>query len=367
MNHSQQQDTLSIAYFVSPHGFGHAARASAVMAALHALRPTMRFEIFTQVAPWFFAESLPGDFGYHTLLTDIGLVQENSLHENLPETVRRLDDFLPFDPQLITRLARQVNTLGCRLVLCDIAPMGIAVARAAGIPSVLIENFTWDWIYAGYPDPTGRMRQHMAYLTGIFAAADYHLQAEPVCRRQGVNLTAQPVARKFRAAPEQVRRNLGVSTRDKLVMLTMGGVGWDYSALEQLEKFEGVYFVIAGGQPHMESRGNLIILPQHSGFFHPDLTNACQAVIGKVGYSTLAEVYQAGARYGYVPRPAFRETAVLVEYIEANLPGLCITEKAFQSGAWRDQLPALLALPVASRRTTNGADQIAHFIDGLLG
>jgi hypothetical protein len=207
----------------------------------------------------------------------------------------------------------------------------------------------------------------MEYLDGVFAAADYHLQAEPVCRRRRVNLTAQPVARKLRAAPEQVRRKLGLSTRDKLVMLTMGGAGWDYSALEQLRIFEGIYFVIAGGQPHLESRGNLIVLPQDSGFFHPDLTNACQAVIGKVGYSTLAEVYQAGARYGYVPRSAFRESAVLVEYIEANLAGLHITEKALQSGAWLDQLPALLALPGADHRTINGADQIAHFIDGLLG
>jgi hypothetical protein len=35
--------TPAIAYFVSPHGFGHAARSVAVMEALRALRPEIRY------------------------------------------------------------------------------------------------------------------------------------------------------------------------------------------------------------------------------------------------------------------------------------------------------------------------------------
>ena len=64
----------SIAYFISPHGYGHAARACAVMAAMHELNPSIRFEIFTTIPQWFFDQSIPGTFTYHNLLTDIGLV-----------------------------------------------------------------------------------------------------------------------------------------------------------------------------------------------------------------------------------------------------------------------------------------------------
>jgi hypothetical protein len=35
-----------------------------------------------------------------------------------------------------------------------------------------------------------------------------------------------------------------------------------------------------------QSKQNLVLLPHHSGFYHPDLVNASDAVIGKVGYST---------------------------------------------------------------------------------
>ena len=69
----------SIAYFISPHGYGHAARAAGVMEAVHELNPSIRFEIFTKVPSWFFDDSSSGNFGYHSLLTDIGLVQRTPL------------------------------------------------------------------------------------------------------------------------------------------------------------------------------------------------------------------------------------------------------------------------------------------------
>jgi len=64
-----------IAFFISPHGFGHAARAASVMEALAQIEPSYRFDIFTTVPAWFFAKSNSFTFKYHRLLTDIGLVQ----------------------------------------------------------------------------------------------------------------------------------------------------------------------------------------------------------------------------------------------------------------------------------------------------
>ncbi len=46
----------SLAYFISPHGFGHAARACAVMSAILERMPGVRFEIFTEVPRWFFVD-----------------------------------------------------------------------------------------------------------------------------------------------------------------------------------------------------------------------------------------------------------------------------------------------------------------------
>jgi hypothetical protein len=135
-----------IACFISPHGYGHAARASGVIEALFTLDPHLGFDIFTQVPQWFLRHSIPGEFEYHSLLTDIGLVQETPLKANLKKTLHRLDQFLPLDPLIIHELAEFVRDRKCQLIVCDISPLGIKVAKEAGIPSVLVENFTWDWI-----------------------------------------------------------------------------------------------------------------------------------------------------------------------------------------------------------------------------
>ena len=69
-----------------------------------------------------------------------------------------------------------------------------------------------------------------------------------------------------------------------------------------------VTFVIPGGADDYLWQENLVLLPHHSRFYHPDLVAAADAVVGKVGYSTVAETFHAGAPLGYVPRTRFRES-----------------------------------------------------------
>ena len=93
---------VRVAYFISPHGFGHAARAASVMAAMQHLAPTVQCEIFTQVPRWFFEDSLSQPFGYHAVHCDIGLVQQTSLLADIPATLQRLQGSfhltLPWSP-----------------------------------------------------------------------------------------------------------------------------------------------------------------------------------------------------------------------------------------------------------------------------
>jgi hypothetical protein len=355
-----------IAYFVSPHGFGHAARACGVMAAIHQINPSIWFEIFTTVPDWFFKDSLCGPFTYHSFLTDVGLVQETPLQEDLPKTLRCLNDFLPYDPSQISGLAEYLNKIACVLVICDIAPMGISVAQAAGIRSVLVENFTWDWIYEKYASYDARMDEHINYLKNLFRAADYHIQTEPICQYCNADLTTLPVSRSARTPSKETRCKLGIPDGAKSVLVTMGGMQHRYTFSEELISQRDVYFVIPGGSQSTQLRENLVLLPHHSNFFHPDLINACDAVIGKVGYSTVAEAYYAGIPYGYVTRPSFPESDVLAVYISREMKGFPISEREFQEGVWVSQLPEFLSLPLIERSGPNGAVQIAQFIYGLL-
>ena len=98
--------------------------------------------------------------------------------------------------------------------------------------------------------------------------------------------------------------------------------------------------------------------------YHPDLVAAADIVVGKVGYSTLAEVYQAGSVFAYISRPYFPEAEVLCKFAAEHMASKQITREAFYSGRWAEELDDLIALkgqaffPVQE----NGAEHIADFL-----
>lgn len=353
---------MNYAYFISPHGFGHAARACAVMEAVHARQPASHFEIFTQVPQWFFSASLSAAFTYHDLLSDIGLTQLSPLAEDLPATLERLKAFLPFDPILVARLAEQVLRLNCAVVVCDIAPLGIAVAHAAHLPSILIENFTWDWIYEGYADEAPAFRPHIEYLREVFGHATQHVRAEPAGGEHPATLTVPPISRRPRTPPATIRQQLAIPEQAKIIFLTMGGIQGEFPFLEKLAAQDNIYFVIPGGSETYENRGALRLVPHHSTFFHPDLLHAADVVIGKLGYSTLAETYHAGLPYGYLTRPRFRESNALAVYVQQHFAHAEISHTEYDTGQWLTHLPSLLAQPRKIRIGANGAEAVAKFV-----
>ena len=356
----------SIAYFISPHGYGHAARASAVMEFCHRLDRSLRFEVFTLVPEWFFRDSLEFPFGYHPVLTDIGMIQKTATVEDPSSTVQRLDEFLPFDDTLLSRLAEEVSAAGCRLVICDISPLGIAVAKRMGVPSLLIENFTWDWIYDAYVKYEPGLSRHITFMEEIFNDADHHIQASPVCRRdESVALTA-PISRSLRRPPVEIRRELQIPQGAKTVILTMGGMPWHFPSLERLKKERSLCFVALGASRRGVRDGNLILLPHRSGFFHPDLVNACDAVIGKAGYSTMAEAFQAGVPFGCIEREIFPESEVLASFVRNEMNGAVIKPEGLLPRHWISSAHDLLQMPRITRDGRNGGQQAAEAILAIL-
>ena len=350
------------AYFISPHGFGHAARAAAVMEALHTMDETVEFDIFTSVPSWFFETSLTKSFHYHFLVTDVGFAQNTPLESDLEETLARLDRFYPVEESAVSDLASFLLERRCAMVICDIAPMGILVAKHACLRSVLVENFTWDWLYEAYLPEEARFEKVILTLSKLFGLADFHVQTEPVCLPGKARLTTAPVSRKPRLNPEEVKDRLGIPKGAKVVLITMGGIPERYPFLQNMGTLRDVYFVLPGLGEKLQVQENRVCLPHRSEFFHPDLVNASDALIGKVGYSTLAETYFAGIPFGYIARHHFRESAVLVSFARETMQGIPIKEKDFYTGTFLSSVPRLLSMPRVERTGPNGAEQVARFI-----
>jgi hypothetical protein len=246
--------------------------------------------------------------------------------------------------------------------------LGILVARQAGLPSVLVENFTWDWIYSGYVEEEPRFAAPIAYLHELFLTADFHIQTEPACTFDpSADLRSGVVSRKPRSPGPATREQLGVPPDEPMVMITMGGILTHYPFLSRLEHDPGARFLIPGGggsvdQGATEQRGSLVLLPHHSDVYHPDMVEASNVVVGKLGYSTLAEAYAAGLPFAYIPREHFPESPPLARFVRQEMGAVELSEERFFTGDWLDLLPELLARPRRRPTRPNGADEIAEFL-----
>lgn len=357
---------LTIAYFVSPHGFGHAARTCAVLERLVLLRPDLTTHLYTQVPSWFFSASPIGHFEYHELRCDLGLVQRSPLEEDLEATVAALSEMLPFDARVLDSLAESVVRSGCQLVCSDIAPLGLAVARHAGLRSLLIENFTWDWIYEGYLPQAPALAPFIEYLRAEFASADLHVQCEPVCvPREHPTLRSAPIARQPRAAEGVVRARLNISDDTPLVLVTLGGTPGGLEEIRGFDRRPDWRFVLVGA-PESQEEGNVTWLARDTDLFHPDLIAAADVAVAKLGYSTVAELYQSGTALLYLRRPDFRESAVIEAFVTRSLLAAPCSSDALQDGSWIDSVGTLLDQPRRAAPHGSGATQVAELISAQL-
>ena len=139
-----------VVFYISAHGFGHASRSIEVINVVLRQRPDLPLTVRSSVPPWLFETAAERALDLHAVATDTGLAQVGSLRIDEGETARLAAKFYE---QFETRVADEAAWLrraGATLVVADVPPLACAAAARAGIPSIVLANFTWDWIYRGF-------------------------------------------------------------------------------------------------------------------------------------------------------------------------------------------------------------------------
>lgn len=355
---------LEIGCFISPHGYGHATRCIGVVEALQELIPELRIQIITTVPQSLFSESLT-NFNYHPLEVDVGLVQSAALAADLSATVNRLNHLLPYSDSLIDQAAEICGN--CSLILCDIAPLGILVAEKLQIPSVLVESFTWDWIYEPYLSDFPGLRVHAKYFKKLFDSADFRVQTEPLCATTRRDFYCGPIARKLKNTQQDILTFLGCDDRKKkIVLITMGGIAQDIPVQETGLKKQNHLFVFTGQKETRKINENLFLVDRKASLYHPDLIATADLVVCKAGYSTVAECSQAGSRVLSVGRDDFAESGPLQNFLIEHLGSTPISTTTYESGEWLSMVPELLQKPKPVV-IENSAREVAAFLKQIAG
>lgn len=352
-----------VAYFISPHGFGHASRALSVMEALSSLDPSFEFDVFTTVDVDFLKTNFSGTLTIHPVQTDIGLFQINPLEADIPRTLKELESQIPYDKEVIGSAVKVVKEAGCSIIICDIAPMGIEVATQAGIPSVLIENFMWHWIYEPFKDEHPAINTYREFFSDIFSKADLHIQNEPVCLPSPKAITVPPVSRGPRTSRKEIRTQLGISEEKTTVFISIGGGEVDVdSYLSQIRTWPDIHFILQTNSLKTVDAENVTIVPIPTPIFFPDMIGAIDVLIGKIGISTYSEVFFAGIPFLHVNSPFFRESGILGTHNQEHGAGEELSIEEYRTGSWLPRLGTYLSIAKIERTQENGASQIAHIL-----
>jgi L-arabinokinase len=362
----------AVFFYISGHGFGHAAREMAVIDALGAHLPDHDIVVRTSAPRWLFDQTVRVPIGFLEGETDTGIVQIDSLRLDEPATIARASEFYRTLPARAATEASLLREHDARLVISDAPPLGCAAASTAGIPSVVLSNFTWDWIYEAYE------RQLAAALDPLPAIRDAYAEATEAWRlplhggfstiRRIIDVPF--VARHARAdrTARDVRSDLSLPLDKPLALVSFGGYGVAGLHLAALDCLDAAGIVVTAPAAQVESiDGPVLRVAEEDiyghGLRYVDLIAAVDVVVTKPGYGIIADCVANHTAMLYTSRGRFAEYDVMVAEMPRFLRCEYLDLDSLLAGRWRDALTRLLRqLPPPEQPRTDGADVVADLI-----
>jgi UDP:flavonoid glycosyltransferase YjiC (YdhE family) len=338
-----------IVYYISGHGFGHASRSIELMRALVHRQPDLRITVKTTAPSWLF-DNVPGAT-YEQSEVDVGLTQTDSVTIDVADSaVRAARFYRDFDRRADSEAA-WMRTVDAGLVLGDVPPLAHAAAARAGLASVAISNFTWDWIYEAYgafdyeaPGTLQTIRDAYRHCTlGLRLPMHGGFATFP-------RVTDIPfIARRSTRSRTETRRLMGVPADRPFVLASFSGYGLDVP-FDRIAADENLTIVASATAPR-------------SPLSYEDLVAAADLVISKPGYGIVSECVANGTPFLYTSRGRFAEYDVFVAEMPRVLRCRFIPQDDLRAGRWREHVDALLAQPDPPERArVDGADVAAELI-----
>jgi L-arabinokinase len=347
---------MRIVHYISGHGFGHTSRSVELLQAIVAMRPDVRIVIKTAAPAWLCDAVAGPAVTIVPFEADPGVTQTDSLHIDEPESVRRAVAFYGRFDALADREAAFLRSIGATLVLGDVPPLAHAAAARAGLRSIAISNFTWDWIYEGYEAFTREAPQVIDKIREAYGLAARALRL-PMHggfeAMAAVTVDIPFIARRSTRDSAGTRRALGVPDDRPFVVASFGAYG-----------LTAAYDDIARAQ------GLTVLSPDSTlppGLAYQDVVAAADLVITKPGYGIVSECVANGTPLLYTSRGRFAEYDVFVAEMPRVVRCRFIPQDDLVAGRWRPHIEALLKQPPPPERAAvDGAGVAANEILNLV-
>ncbi|KAG2226301.1 hypothetical protein INT45_005973 [Circinella minor] len=395
-NSGASSKSLVFCVYVSGHGWGHATRANQLIFDILKLPAQHKVYVISNASDFIFQGVIQVGAIYRQADIDAGVVQPLAYTVDRDQTITNLKLFLERRPETLRSEVEWLEQIGADCVVCDAPFLPCAAAAQAGIPAAIASNFTFDEVYNGLcegDELDQEIRQMVETTIEDYRHADLLIRLPgairipsfddtenlvpvtpitgtfpPEKKKKGVvngkmNLpcTSQSnvrsshnnnkkrferriidvplVFRKYHTEREEVLQGLGIPKdvydTHKILLLSFGGQalgkgGW-------VDPLPNGWICIVCCAP------DGVTLPRNfyrasRDAYVPDLTNAADVVLGKLGYGTCSECIGHGTPFVYVPRPQFIEEYGLLKLMHDQGSAVELTRQDFEDGYWGEAI-----------------------------
>jgi hypothetical protein len=251
-----------------------------------------------------------------------------------------------------------LRSVGAAVVLGDVPALAFAAAALAGLPSLALANFSWDWVYRELARERREYEPFAALAAEAYGAAGVCLRlplhGEMSAFREVVDVPF--VVRRATATRDEAKCVLGLSPERPAVLLSFGGFAVPAAAQERLAKATELDFVVTDPPTH-PVRGIRAVSARRD---FETLLRAVDAVVTKPGWGVFAGCLVNGTRVLYAERDEFPEAEILVAAIEREGTAMRVAERKVLRGNIVDELYELVARPVTPLAVrSDGAVEVA--------
>jgi len=302
---------LKIYYYVSGHGFGHISRTSVILTEI-LKHPGLTELHLVSSRVGFITETHPKLIKRNRIL-DVGVFQKDSLSMDIEKTKQELIDFEKKKNLFLKEESDYCKAKGIDLIVSDASSLPLIIALEAGIPSVFVGNFTWDFIYRKFANQDSYFANISDILATEYGFATealvlpFHCPMPAFLEKTETGL----VGRKPKLNKQEARDSFQFSDEYKYILLSFGAYGLEGFDFHW-DKLPDDIKLVAYGVPGLNTDKTIVPNDCH----YPDLVTACDYVLTKPGYGILAECYYANTPILYTDRGDFAEYPFLVENLQ---------------------------------------------------
>lgn len=359
---SGENRLLVFAYYITGHGFGHATRVVDIVR--HLVEFGHVVHMVTAAPEFVFTADIQSpNLHIRKVLLDCGAVQADALTvDRLASLEKYLETAVIPRASILAAEVEWLKSVKADLVISDVVPVACRAAADAGIRSVCVTNFSWDFIYAEYVMATGKhLRSIVWQIAEDYSHCEFLLRLPGYCPMPAFRdvIDVPLVVRRLHKSRAEVRKELGFDEDMKLVIFNFGGqpAGWSLKKEWLPPKW---LCLVCGASDKQELPPNFIKLAKDA--YTPDLIAASDCMLGKIGYGTFSEALAYKLPFVFVRRDYFNEEPFLRNMLEYYQGGVEMIKRDFLTGHWQPYLERALTISPCYDGGVNGGEVAARIL-----